>query len=292
MRRVWTVLLLAGRKYLSIDGSQRAAALAFNALFAMFPIIILVVSAASAFVDRAAAGEALIAYFRNYVPINDEIKDRILRSFFGFFEVRRRAGAAASILLVWAALQFFSNLIRSTNRAWGIDAWTWWHLPLKSLLLLCIMSGAVLAGIVFPILMEMTERWILPLRGFLSRAYDTGSFFIPPLFVFASLLLFYKIAPRGRTRFSDVWIPALMTTALFRAGDALFFVYLRNFTPLNPVYGAFGGAAALLLWSYLSGCVFIYGACLCAAGSEGGADSDRQPEFEKPLVLGKFKRKL
>jgi Ca2+-transporting ATPase len=30
----------------------------------------------------------------------------------------------------------------------------------------------------------------------------------------------------------------------------------------------FGGIMALLLWIYLSGCGFIFGACLCAAQAE------------------------
>lgn len=37
---------------------------------------------------------------------------------------------------------------------------------------------------------------------------------------------------------------------------------------MNALYGAFGGIMALLLWIYLSGCVFIFGACLCAAQAE------------------------
>jgi uncharacterized BrkB/YihY/UPF0761 family membrane protein len=39
-------------------------------------------------------------------------------------------------------------------------------------------------------------------------------------------------------------------------------------TGLNAIYGAFGGIMALLLWIYLSGCIFIFGACLCAAQAE------------------------
>ena len=34
------------------------------------------------------------------------------------------------------------------------------------------------------------------------------------------------------------------------------------------VAGKFGGMLALLLWIYLSRCVFIFGACLCAGQAE------------------------
>jgi Ca2+-transporting ATPase len=53
-----------------------------------------------------------------------------------------------------------------------------------------------------------------------------------------------------------------------RAGESLFVIYLADFATLNAVYGAFGGMMALLLWIYLSGCGFIFGACLCAGQAE------------------------
>ncbi len=37
----------------------------------------------------------------------------------------------------------------------------------------------------------------------------------------------------------------------------------------SAVYGAFCVIVALLTWIYLSGCIFIFGACLCAAQAEG-----------------------
>jgi Ca2+-transporting ATPase len=70
-------------------------------------------------------------------------------------------------------------------------------------------------------------------------------------------------------RFAQVWAAALLATVLLQAADSLFVIYLKNFATLNAVYGAFGGIMALLLWIYLSGCIFIFGACLCAAQAEG-----------------------
>jgi Ca2+-transporting ATPase len=66
-----------------------------------------------------------------------------------------------------------------------------------------------------------------------------------------------------------VWVAAACATALLQATQSLFVVYLKHFATLNAVYGVFGGIMALLLWIYLSGCGFIFGACLCAAQAEG-----------------------
>ena len=102
--------------------------------------------------------------------------------------------------------------------------------------------------------------------------------------VFFGLSLFYRLAPRRPTRFAEVWAAALCATVLLRAGESLFVIYLKNFATLNAVYGAFGGIMALLLWIYLSGCVFIFGACLCAgqAGAPGQPAGRLQPTRTRP----------
>ncbi|GAB6193962.1 YhjD/YihY/BrkB family envelope integrity protein [Desulfocastanea catecholica] len=70
------------------------------------------------------------------------------------------------------------------------------------------------------------------------------------------------------TRIAEAWAAALYATVLLRIGESLFVIYLHDFATLNVVYGAFGGVMALLLWIYVSGSVFIYGACLCAGQAE------------------------
>jgi Ca2+-transporting ATPase len=90
---------------------------------------------------------------------------------------------------------------------------------------------------------------------------------------FLGLSLFYRLAPRRPTRFSEVWAAALCVTVLLLAAENLFVIFLKNFSTLNAVYGTFGGIMALLLWIYLSGCIFIFGTCLSAAQGEAHSAS-------------------
>ncbi|MBN1128272.1 MAG: YihY/virulence factor BrkB family protein [Chitinispirillaceae bacterium] len=88
------------------------------------------------------------------------------------------------------------------------------------------------------------------------------------LVVFVGLSLFYRLTPHRPMRFAEVWVAALCATVLLQVCESLFVVYLKNFATLNAIYGTFGGIMALLLWIYLSGCIFIFGACLGAAQVE------------------------
>jgi YihY family inner membrane protein len=267
-RRVWVVLCLAVKKFLRIDGAHWAGAFAFNAFCSLFPLMVLLVTTASFFVDRDRTGKEIIAYMESYVPISGEMQRHIFDTIAGVIKARQQAGAVAFLILVWTARQCFTTLICATNRAWGTTVHNWWRLPLKSLLLLGITAGAVLLGMAVPVLMRIAKGWLFPVHDLRSWVYGLGSFFIPLLVAFFSLSLFYRLAPRRPTRFAEVWAAALCATVLLRVGESLFVIYLKDFATLNPVYGAFGGIMALLLWVYLSGCVFIFGACLCAGQAE------------------------
>jgi len=268
-RRAWAILSLAVKNFFRIDGAQWAGAFAFNAFFSLFPLMILLVTIASFFVDRDQAGIEVIAYMENYVPISGEMQSHIFQTIAGVIKARGQAGMIAFLILLWVVLQCFITLICAINFAWGTAVNNWWRLPLKSLVLLAITAGAFLLGMAVPVTANMAKDWLLPANDFSPRVYALGSFFIPLLVVFLSLSLFYWLAPRRPTRFAEVWAAALCATALLLATESLFVMYLKNFATLNAVYGAFGGIMALLLWIYLSGCIFIFGACLCAAQAEG-----------------------
>lgn len=268
IHRVGAVLWRAVKKFLWIDAAQWAGAFAFNAFFALFPVMILFVTIASSFIGRDRAATEIIAYVESYVPLSGEMQHQIFDAIAGVIKAREQAGVIALLMLVWVALQLFTTLICAINRAWGVEVHNWWRLPMKSLVMLGIPAGAVLLGIAVPVLMRITKGWLFPVDDFSAWVYGMGSSFFPWLVVFFGLSLFYKLAPRRPTRFGEVWTGALCATLLLRASESLFVIYLKDFATLNAVYGTFGGIMALLLWIYLSGCIFIFGACLCASQAE------------------------
>lgn len=243
------LLTNAAKKFIQIDGVQWAGAFAYNAFFSLFPLLILFVTVTSLFIDRYKAGLTVINFMGMYIPITAEIQAQIFTTISGVVYARGLASIIALFILLWAAIQCFITLVDVTNRAWGTAFNHWWRLPLRSLLLLCLLAGIVLLGVSVPPLL---------------RIADIGNIAIPWAIEFVSLSLFYKLAPHRETRFSEVWFGALCATILLQLGQSGFIFYLKNFATLNLIYGAFGGIMALLLWIYLSGCIFIFGACLCA----------------------------
>jgi YihY family inner membrane protein len=267
--RVRKILSLAFKKFLRIDGVQWAGAFSFNMFLSLFPLIVLFVTVASTFINSDRAGKEIIYYIESYVPISGEMHNYIFNTISGVINAREQAGLVAFVILVWAALQCFITLIVAANRAWGTAVYKkWWHLPIRSLMLLGITASMVLLGMVLPVLMRIVKNWFFAANDFTTWLYGIGTFFIPLLLAFFGLSLFYRFAPFRSTRFAEIWGAALFSTLLLQASESLFEIYLRNFATLNAVYGTFGGIMALLLWIYLCGCIFIFGACLCAAQAE------------------------
>ncbi len=261
-------LHLAAKKFSTIDGGQRAAAFAFYAFLSLFPLIIILVTVASAFFNPDKASQNIFAYVGSYVPLSIEMKRHIFNTIHGVIKTHRQVGLIAFVGLVWGAMKFFSTLISATNKAWSAREYNWWRLPIKSLMLLALLFNAIFLGIIAPILARMTEEWLFPSNAFFLWAYGLAVFFIPFLVLFICLSLFYKLAPLRHIHFAETWHSALFTTILFMGGQSLFIFFLKNFFQGNAVYGTFAEIIAFLLWIYISGCMFIFGACLCAAHGE------------------------
>jgi uncharacterized BrkB/YihY/UPF0761 family membrane protein len=149
---------------------------------------------------------------------------------------------------------------------WGDERYNWWQLPVRGLLMLETTGAAGVIGLLAPVVASLGRAWLAPRSGSSSWVYTFWGFVVPLLVICSSLALFYRFAPRRPTTFRQVLPATLCATALFQLTERLFIAYLQSFSKLNALYGAFGGAMALLLWIYAVGYILIFGACLCAAG--------------------------
>jgi Ca2+-transporting ATPase len=104
--------------------------------------------------------------------------------------------------------------------------------------------------------------------------FDLVWFVLPSAVLFYGFTMFYKLAPRRKTTFREVWVAALAVTLVLQLLQALFVLYAKNVAHFNAVYGAFGSVIAVLMWVYLSGSVIILGGCFSAAQAEEAGKLD------------------
>jgi len=69
----------------------------------------------------------------------------------------------------------------------------------------------------------------------------------------------YKLMPRARIQWRDVWVGAFVTALLFVIGKFLIGLYLGK-GDVGSSFGAFGSIVIVMVWVYYSAQIFLLGA--------------------------------
>jgi membrane protein len=71
--------------------------------------------------------------------------------------------------------------------------------------------------------------------------------------------LMFKWLPDAPVRWSDVWLGAILTAALFEIGKFLIGLYIGK-QGLESTYGAASSIVVILIWVYYSAQIVLFGA--------------------------------
>jgi uncharacterized BrkB/YihY/UPF0761 family membrane protein len=126
----WRVVRRAYARWVEAYGNEGAAAFAYYLLLSFLPLVILLVTAGSLFVERGVAAQAVVQWVKHYVPLTGEQEHSAVGTIGGMLAARGQVSLAAIPLLFWSSLRFLSVLIRTTNRLWHSPSYNWWKLPL------------------------------------------------------------------------------------------------------------------------------------------------------------------
>jgi membrane protein len=96
--------------------------------------------------------------------------------------------------------------------------------------------------------------------------------------------MIYKIMPRARIAWRDVWIGAAVTALLFGSGKSLIGLYLGK-AGVASGFGAAGSLVVLLVWVYFAAQIFLLGAEFTWVYShEHGSNSSQTKQKLAPAV--------
>lgn len=282
LRHVWRTLVLAIKRYIDTDGELRAASFAYYAFFALFPLILLFISIGGWIYkgSEAEVGTRILEMIDHYVPVQDGGQNLIASTINGVIASRSTAGIVALLALIWSSLRFFQALVQGVNRAWGLQEYPWWRVPIANLIMVGITASTLLLGVVLPpILKAVEDYWqrigVIGLE-MVQRSVSLGRLVLPSIILFYGLLMFYKYAPRRKVPLRSIWLPALVAAGMLQLVSKGIVVYVNNFTRFNTLYGTLGGVVVLLMWIYLSGSVIIFCGCLSAASHELSEEEEDQ----------------
>lgn len=263
------ILADTARGFSRDDCPRSAAALAYSVIFALPPLLVLLLMLAGAVWDPGDVQRAM------ETQVGDIVGRDVAAQIHGMIAETDRPGTGGVLAvvlglgaLVFSATGAFVALQGALNRTWQVapdpDAG-----GIRSLLMKRLLSVGMLLGIAFLLLASLAVSAILGLLGDLLVQLLPGAFSGPVLWaldVSVSLLMItllfagiFKVLPDARVAWRDVWAGAFFTALLFQLGKYALAVYFARSDP-GSAFGAAGSLAVLLLWIYYASMIVLAGA--------------------------------
>jgi membrane protein len=271
-------------KYGRDDVGGMAAALAYYAIFSLFPLLLVTLSLVGFFVDpdQFNVQQQLLELVGS-----PELRDLITQTLEHFQTNRVGAGLIGVGTLLFAATGIFGALDRYFDVIWDARGAakglglrdTMRNVVLDRMIafgLLLVVAGLILAAVVgnfiLGLLLSYTD-WLPQSALFAGWARQLLTLAL----ITVALAVIYRVLPRPHAAWRDVWLPALVA--------AVAFVALQNlagliFSMINlSSYGAIGGAMTLLMYIFICAQIILVGGELSFAWAhEYGSRRDQEPE--------------
>jgi len=247
-------------------GPSMGAALAYYTLFSIAPLLLIVVSVAGlAFGQDASRGAVVAEFSRAIGPESANTVEALLEH-----TSRPSTGVLASaigiVTLLIGATSVLTELQGDLDRIWRAGAANQTSNTLLfirsrvlSFALVLVLGFLLLVSLLFSAALSAVGTWwasVLRGWGFVMQSANVMLGFALSTILFA---LIYKILPRARIAWSDVWIGAAMTSLLFSVGKVLIGLYVGHAGVSSP-FGAAGSLVLVMVWVYYSAQVFLLGA--------------------------------
>lgn len=259
----WTAMVA----WFEDSAPRHGAAIAYYTLFAIAPVLVLVIGIAGlVFGEEAVRGEIVGQIAGLIGREGAEAVQSILQK-----ASEPREGIGATVLglagLIFAATGAFLELQAALNKVWEVKASTNGGFDVKSLVVRRLRSLGVVVSIGFLLMVSLAVNaavqaamswfgalvpgWpvvVLVVNQVVSLAVSAGLFGI-----------LFRVLPDVRLSWRDVAIGSIVTAVLFAVGQRLIGLYLGNSTLASP-FGAAGTIAIILVWVYYSTQIVLFGA--------------------------------
>ncbi len=262
-------------RFSSSSGPILARGLAFVALFAIVPAVIVILSIVGVFVSdpavRSEIVEILTAQFPSMAPVLDEA----LAAFSGLAPTTGLVGLG---LLVWSA----SSLVRAVDGAFRIifeDSGEG-RTPIRDVVAVLAMAAGTFMAAVILVLVTLPAfvDEVVGLPGRLARAVTSLAG------VTSLIAVAFAFVPRPRPALRALWLPAMATGLVIYLMSELFAVLGPLLFGSAQLYGAFGALFLGLVWLGNVTQILLLGAAWVAERDRRArhAEASRNADPDKP----------
>jgi membrane protein len=265
IKSLWQILKDAGSSFLQQKVLKYSASLSFYTIFAIGPMLLVIIYISSLFWGRQAIEGT----------VHDQISGLIGdAAAFQIQEIIKNASVSHNnymaivgiLTLAFAATTVFTQIQDTINTIWNLKVkkGKGWEIMIKRRLL----SFSIVAGLGLLLLLSLLFNSLM--EGFMSRLQDLfPQMAIIIIYLVNQIITFlvvaflfgfiYKVLPDAMLQWKDVSAGALFASLLFMIGKFCITFYI-NHSNIASTYGSAGSLVILLLWIYYSASILYFGA--------------------------------
>ncbi len=263
---VWGLLKQTFSAWQDDYAASMGAALAYYTMFSIAPLLILVIAIAGfVFGAEASRGEILEQLRGLMGEDGAHAIQGLLQSVSE--PAKSLAGALFGLVtLVIGATTVFAELQNDLDRIWraperakSSGLWSFVRSRLLSFGLILGIAFLLMVSLVMSAAVAALGKWWGPLFTGWEVTLQVTNFVVSFALTAVMFAMIYKLMPRVRIQWPDVWVGAGVTALLFVIGKLLIGLYIGK----SGIASGFGAAASLvvvLVWVYYSTQVFLFGA--------------------------------
>jgi membrane protein len=274
---------------------DRAAALTYYGVLAIFPGILVLVSLLG-LLDRSAT-QPLITNLGHAMP--GSVRTIVLSSVDRLRRGHSTAGALAivgTILALWSTSSYVAAFMRASNAIYDVPEGrpAWKTLPLRLGVTVALMVLLVASAVIVVVTGGLARHvgQVLGIGSAAVTAWEIAKW--PVLFILVCLMigLLYWASPNARHGLRWIGPGAVLAVVIWLIASGLFTLYVANFGHYNRVYGSIAGLIIFLIWLWISNTAILFGAEFNAELERSRAIAAGTPPGAEPFVEMRDTRKL
>jgi membrane protein len=243
--------------------TDRAAALTYHGVLAVFPGLLVLVSLLGLIGKHAT--QPLINDLANTAP--GGVRHIFLNAVTHLQQNQSSAGTAAIIGIVaglWSASSYIGAFMRAANGIYDVpEGRPVWKILSLRLILTVVMIVLLVASAFIVVVTGTLARYVGNAFGIGSAAikvWDVAKWPVLLFFVILMIAILYWASPNARQRFRWLSPGSLVAVAVWLISSGLFALYVANFAHYDRVYGSIAAAIIFLVWLWISNLALLFGA--------------------------------
>ena len=247
--------------YRRANAGDLAAAMAFNALIALVPTFLLLVSVAGLFLHE---DQVLVtAVYASVWALPPSEARQALDTLLSARQNSSWFGASSLVGFAWIGMNFVGSVGRSMNHVYGVPNRSFVHERVRGFLVIIVFAAlfllASLAAVVPTFFVQRRvghyfQNWLL--ASWRGQVISYGVAVVAALGLFVVL---YRVVPNAGQRLRDVWPGTVTAALLFVVTVQVFPLYLRLIHSYNRYGTTFAFVSLLVAWMYVLSHVVLFG---------------------------------